>query len=253
MRVLCLYDLQVVSPGRGPRPQHNPGDEADGSAQLVHMLSESLDVGTCSAGVRRAALPRPGEGHPSATALAWLPAGLGDILCGYGHPGVLGLIDTARGQVADPADTEAVAARAVVLLSALLPEEIVIAQRILSGLLADSYRTSLWAAAYLIHGGAPTTASSTSVAGSSPRVGGWSNKAGATLTRSLNFPSSAPRGLAGCRSSARRCRTSPGMGISRALAKKSHLKPSPFGARTPIWTATGILTIGPRWRDAFPA
>src|SRR5215469_4606306 len=63
------------------------------------------------------------------------------------------LIDTARGQVADAADTEAVAARVVVLLSALRPEEIVTVQRVLSGLLADSYQTSLWAAAYLINGG----------------------------------------------------------------------------------------------------
>jgi len=63
------------------------------------------------------------------------------------------LIDTARGQIADPAHTEAVAARAVMLLSALPPEEIVTAQRVLSGLLADSYQTPLWAAAYLINGG----------------------------------------------------------------------------------------------------
>lgn len=63
------------------------------------------------------------------------------------------LIDTARGQLADPAHTEAVTARAVVLLAALPPEEIVTAQRVLSGLLADSYQALLWAAGYLINGG----------------------------------------------------------------------------------------------------
>jgi uncharacterized protein DUF4240 len=63
------------------------------------------------------------------------------------------LIDTARGQLADSADAEAVAARATMLLSALPPEEIITAQRVLTGLLADSYQPLLWAAAYLINGG----------------------------------------------------------------------------------------------------
>jgi Protein of unknown function (DUF4240) len=63
------------------------------------------------------------------------------------------LIDTARGEVADSAHTEAVAARATILLSALPPEEIIAAQRVLSSLLAESYQTLLWAAAYLINGG----------------------------------------------------------------------------------------------------
>jgi hypothetical protein len=63
------------------------------------------------------------------------------------------LIDTARAQVADSAHTEAVAARAAMLLSALPPEEIIAAQRVLSGLLAESYQTLLWAAAYVINGG----------------------------------------------------------------------------------------------------
>jgi hypothetical protein len=42
------------------------------------------------------------------------------------------LIDAARGQVADSAHTEAVAARAAMLLSALPPEEIIASQRALS-------------------------------------------------------------------------------------------------------------------------
>ena len=63
------------------------------------------------------------------------------------------LIEEAGVQVADPGDGEAVAARAAALLAAFPREEIVAAERVLSGLMADSYRTSLWAAAYVINGG----------------------------------------------------------------------------------------------------
>ena len=63
------------------------------------------------------------------------------------------LIEDARGQVADPADDEVVAAQTSAMLADLPREEIVAAQRVLSGLMADSYRTALWAAAYLINGG----------------------------------------------------------------------------------------------------
>lgn len=63
------------------------------------------------------------------------------------------VIESARGQRADAADAEAVAARAETLLSALSSAEIVAAERLLQGLLADSYRSRLWAAAYVISGG----------------------------------------------------------------------------------------------------
>ena len=63
------------------------------------------------------------------------------------------LIEDARGQVADPADDEVFAAQAATMLADLPREEIVAAQRVLSGLMADSYRTALWAAAYVINGG----------------------------------------------------------------------------------------------------
>lgn len=63
------------------------------------------------------------------------------------------LIEDARTQVADAADGEAITARAATLLSAFPREEIIAAQRVLTGLLATSYRNSLWAAASLINGG----------------------------------------------------------------------------------------------------
>ncbi|MQY14466.1 hypothetical protein SRB5_46330 [Streptomyces sp. RB5] len=63
------------------------------------------------------------------------------------------LIDDARAQVADPADAEAVAAQAVVILAAQDPEEIVEAQQRFWDLMAASYRAPLWAAAYQINGG----------------------------------------------------------------------------------------------------
>ena len=63
------------------------------------------------------------------------------------------LTEAARGQVRDPADAEAVAARAAIVLSARPLGEIVSADEVLWGLLADSYRHPLWAAAYLVNGG----------------------------------------------------------------------------------------------------
>ena len=63
------------------------------------------------------------------------------------------LIEDARARVADAADSEAIAAGAAVLLSALPREEIVDAQRVLNSLQTASYRNTLWAAASLINGG----------------------------------------------------------------------------------------------------
>jgi hypothetical protein len=63
------------------------------------------------------------------------------------------LIEDARRQVADATDGEAVAARATALLSAHPREEIVAAGPVLRQLLAESYRSPLWAAAYMINGG----------------------------------------------------------------------------------------------------
>ena len=63
------------------------------------------------------------------------------------------LIEDARRQVPDPADGEEVAARATALLSAYPPEEIAAAGQVLRELMAGSYRTLLWAAAYVINGG----------------------------------------------------------------------------------------------------
>jgi Protein of unknown function (DUF4240) len=69
------------------------------------------------------------------------------------NQGLWELIEAARGQVGDPADAEAVAARAAMLLSARPPGEIVSAGEVLWGLMAGSYRNPLWAAAYLVNGG----------------------------------------------------------------------------------------------------
>jgi len=69
------------------------------------------------------------------------------------NEGLWELIEAARGQVRDPADAEAVAARAAALLAARRPGEILSADEVLWGLMADSYRLSLWAAAYLVNGG----------------------------------------------------------------------------------------------------
>ena len=69
------------------------------------------------------------------------------------NQGLWELIEAARGQVRDPADALAVAARAAALLSARPLGEIVSADEVLWGLMAGSYRHSLWAAAYLVNGG----------------------------------------------------------------------------------------------------
>jgi hypothetical protein len=67
--------------------------------------------------------------------------------------GLWELIEAARGQVRDLTDAEAVAAQAATLLSARPLGEIVAADEVLWGLMADSYRRPLWAAAYLVNGG----------------------------------------------------------------------------------------------------
>jgi Protein of unknown function (DUF4240) len=107
------------------------------------------------------------------------------------------LIDDARGQVADLAAAEAVAAQAAILLAVLPHEEIVSAERVLSGLMAESYRTSLWAAAYVINGGCSDDGFD--------YFRGWLivqgrevfDQAVANLTRSLTWWSFAPRWHAG--------------------------------------------------------
>ncbi|MFD2683992.1 DUF4240 domain-containing protein [Streptomyces phyllanthi] len=63
------------------------------------------------------------------------------------------LVDDARRQVADPTDGETVAERATALLATRPAAEIVSADRAFWGLMADSYRAPLWAAAYTINGG----------------------------------------------------------------------------------------------------
>ncbi|WP_326565950.1 DUF4240 domain-containing protein [Amycolatopsis rhabdoformis] len=56
-------------------------------------------------------------------------------------------------QLIDPAAGEHVVSRAAELLAARPRAEIVAAERTVSGLLVQSYRSSLWAAAYLVNGG----------------------------------------------------------------------------------------------------
>ncbi|MFD9103805.1 DUF4240 domain-containing protein [Streptomyces virginiae] len=65
------------------------------------------------------------------------------------------LIDTARADTAADADEDgdAVARRAGELLAARPQAEIAAAQQVLWDLLAESYRSPLWAAAYMINGG----------------------------------------------------------------------------------------------------
>lgn len=75
------------------------------------------------------------------------------ILCTMDTPQFWELIEDAHAQVAPPAGSEAVAARAAAVLAAFPREEIIAAQGALDGLLAASYRAPLWAAAYLINGG----------------------------------------------------------------------------------------------------
>ncbi|MFF2042750.1 DUF4240 domain-containing protein [Kitasatospora sp. NPDC058170] len=63
------------------------------------------------------------------------------------------LIEEARSQVPVPDNGEAVAHQAAVLLALRPVPEIVTAQQVLWGLMADSYRAPLWGAAYVINGG----------------------------------------------------------------------------------------------------
>lgn len=69
------------------------------------------------------------------------------------HEQFWALIDSARREVRDPNDAEAVASRAAAILSGHPEREIVAAQQTLWDLMADSYKTRLWAAAYEINGG----------------------------------------------------------------------------------------------------
>lgn len=64
------------------------------------------------------------------------------------------LIGRARLSATDPGDANSVAAAAVSLLSTYPPEEIKAYAQPLWDLMAVSYRQELWAAAYLINGGA---------------------------------------------------------------------------------------------------
>jgi hypothetical protein len=63
------------------------------------------------------------------------------------------LIEDARRLSPDPADCEAIAGTASTLLSSRPREEIIAAYQVYRGLMSDSYRRPLWAAAYLINGG----------------------------------------------------------------------------------------------------
>ncbi|MFF8532155.1 DUF4240 domain-containing protein [Streptomyces sp. NPDC015532] len=63
------------------------------------------------------------------------------------------LIEAARHQASDPNDGEDVARRATSQLATHPPEEIVAAEQVLWGLMAESYTNPLWAAAYMINGG----------------------------------------------------------------------------------------------------
>jgi len=63
------------------------------------------------------------------------------------------LIEDARSRADDPADSDAVAAHATGLLSALPPEQIIAADRVMYSLTIASRLMPLWAAAYVINGG----------------------------------------------------------------------------------------------------
>ncbi|PRX03348.1 UNVERIFIED_ORG: uncharacterized protein DUF4240 [Actinomadura viridilutea] len=63
------------------------------------------------------------------------------------------LVEDARAAVPDPAGADAVAAEAAALPAERPREQIVAAQRVIWQLMADSYRTDPWAAAYHINGG----------------------------------------------------------------------------------------------------
>jgi len=64
------------------------------------------------------------------------------------------LIETARDEVDDPDDAEAVTAALRGILAESQPETIEEFDVALGRLMAESYRTDLWAAAYVINGGA---------------------------------------------------------------------------------------------------
>lgn len=64
------------------------------------------------------------------------------------------LIETARDEADDPADADAVAESLVRMLADRDPDVIEEFDVALAGLVAESYTTELWAAAYLINGGA---------------------------------------------------------------------------------------------------
>ncbi|MFD8597525.1 DUF4240 domain-containing protein [Kitasatospora sp. NPDC059646] len=63
------------------------------------------------------------------------------------------LIEEARSQVPAADNGDAVAERAIALLALHPVQEIIAADRVLRGLMADSYRAPLWGAAYVINGG----------------------------------------------------------------------------------------------------
>lgn len=63
------------------------------------------------------------------------------------------LIDNARRDAGDPDDAESVASQAIALLSGYPDQEIAAAQQTFWDLMAESYTTRLWGAAYEINGG----------------------------------------------------------------------------------------------------
>lgn len=63
------------------------------------------------------------------------------------------LIDEARTRVPAPDNGAEVAEQATALLALRPAQEIIVAEQILWGLMADSYRAPLWGAAYMINGG----------------------------------------------------------------------------------------------------
>ncbi|WP_225755288.1 DUF4240 domain-containing protein [Actinotalea sp. Marseille-Q4924] len=63
-------------------------------------------------------------------------------------------VETARDEVEDPTDTDAVVEALAAQLAERGPEDVLAFDAALSHLLADSYTTDLWAAAYLVNGGA---------------------------------------------------------------------------------------------------
>lgn len=64
------------------------------------------------------------------------------------------LVETARDAVHDPADADVVAEALAATLEERGPDDVLAFDAALSHLLADSYTTPLWAAAYLVNGGA---------------------------------------------------------------------------------------------------